>query len=168
MLCMFMLLLGYIAFFFSSANEIAFSDGYNRFKMADYSIQIIKTKFPFGSGVGTFGSQMSLNYGKTYDEFDIGPEMTGFDGERGPIYDSFLFTFTAEQGIGLFLYLYVIFSMLWKPPFEGIDLFRYIRNFMAFSLLIISFFAPVIMNSYGLISFSIIGLISQGARDFRH
>lgn len=159
------LLFGYIAFFFSSANEIAFSDGYNRFKMADYSVQIIMAKFPFGSGVGTFGSQMSLNYGKTYDEFDVGPEMTGYDGERGPIYDSFLFTFAAEQGIGLFLYIYVVLFILWKLPFDGIEKFRYIRNFIAFSLLVIGFFAPIIMNAYGLISFSILGLISQGARD---
>lgn len=161
------IIIGYIYIFFSSANEVSFSDGYNRFKMADYSAQIIKAKFPFGSGVGTFGSQMSLNYGKIYDEFDVGPEMTGYNGERGPIYDSFLFTFTAEQGIGLLLYIYIVFYIIKKAPFKGIYLFNYIRNFIALSLLIISFFAPVIMNAYGLISFSLIGLISQGSKDHK-
>lgn len=159
------LILIYIMYFFASANETALSDGYVRYKMADYSVEIIQEKFPFGSGVGTFGSQMSVNYPKIYDEFGVGPEITGYNGERGPIYDLFLFTFTAEQGIGIFIYVYIVLSILFKSPFLGITLYKYIRNYIAFCLLVIGFFAPILMNAFGLISFSLLGLISQGCGD---
>ncbi len=146
--------------FLREANKIALSDTYIRYQMADISVQIIKDYFPFGTGPGTFGSQMSVNYPVIYEKYGVGQNITGYDDKRGPIYDAFLFTFTSEMGIGILFYLLFIFFILKRPVLSDFNLNSFIRKYMLFSLLVIGIFSPVIMNPFGLISFSILGLIT--------
>ena len=160
-----LLLIGFsFIYFLREANKVALSDTYVRYQMGDISIRIFKDYFPFGSGPGTFGSQMSVNYPVIYDKYEVGPNITGYDGKRGPIYDAFLFTFTSEMGIGILFYLFFLFYIWKRPVLPDITLNGFIRKFMLFSLFVIGLFSPVIMNPFGLISFSILGLITTSGK----
>ncbi|WP_146142047.1 hypothetical protein [Prolixibacter denitrificans] len=151
----------YLILFFRKANEVALSDNYVRFQLIEYSIQIIKDYFPFGTGPGTFGSQLSLQYPIIYEKYGVGPNILGYNGHRGPIYDAFLFTFTAEMGIGIILYLILLVSIWRKKPLINNHVLKTTKRFIIIAIFIIGLFAPVIMNPFGLISFSILGLISK-------
>lgn len=151
----------YIITFFSEANFIALSEGYVRTEMLSLAYDIFIDYLPFGSGIGTFGSQMSLLNPMIYEKYNIGNHIIGYPGERGPIYDLFLPTFTAELGIGILIYIYFFIHILKKETIiksTGLD---FIKIFIVLIIIINGIFAPVLMTSFGLILISILGLITQ-------
>lgn len=93
---------------------------YVRLQILDYAIDILKDNFPFGTGPGTFGSIMSLEYTKVYNEYGVADRIVygyGLDGfDRGPIFDLFLGTLTTEYGIGTALFFLFIFSFRITKP----------------------------------------------------
>ena len=150
----------YYTSFFKEANEIAFSEKYVRWKIMKYSWQISKDNLPLGSGVGTFGSQMSLANPKIYKEYEVGKEMTGYSGKRGPIYDAFWFTFIAEMGVGILLVLlffYIIFTS--KAPINDRRA-NFIKKYLILFFLLIGFFSPVLVSPYGFMVAMTLGLLS--------
>ncbi len=151
----------YLLIFFKKANEVALSDGYVRFQLIEYSIRIIKDYFPFGTGPGTFGSQLSLQYPIIYEKYGIGQNILGYNGARGPIYDAFFFTFTAEMGVGILIYASFMIAIWKKQTLVSSALMRTTKKFVILTIIIIGLFAPIIMNPFGLICFSILGLITK-------
>jgi len=152
----------YLSSFFKEANLVAMEESYIRTEMIRYSIDISKATFPFGTGVGTFGSLMSVNYTDIYELYDVPDRILhGYNGDRGPIYDAFLFTFFTEQGVGIILYLLVIFKIIKQTAYRNNHKLKYIKQYIAVLLLVMSVFAPVLTNSFGLCLFSMLGLITD-------
>ncbi|WP_225975232.1 hypothetical protein [Anseongella ginsenosidimutans] len=145
--------------FFQEANEVAMTDDYVRWQILQYSVDVFDKYAPFGSGPGTFGSQMSLQQTHVYNEFNIGRRILG-DGlaNRGPIYDVFLFTFIAEIGIGFLLYGAFFLKLARSVILKEGRAKRFIVRFLVFYLFIMSMFTPVLMNSFGFLLASTLGV----------
>lgn len=151
----------YLTTFFKKANEIALSDTYVRTEMLFLSYEIIKDYFPFGTGLGTFGSQMSLHNPTIYDKYNVGTNIIGTAEERGPIYDLFLPTFTAELGIGVIFFFAFFFYMWRKKTIADSNGLNFIKYFAITAIFINGIFAPVLMTSFGLILIATLGLITK-------
>ncbi len=150
----------YTTSFFGEANDTALSDTYVRLQMLLFSYNIFLDYFPFGCGLGTFGSQMSLVNHTIYDKYNVGANIIGTSSERGPIYDLFLPTFTAELGLGLIIYiLFFIFIFKKKEIVENSGI-KFLKCFAVFAIFVNGIFAPVLMSSFGLIMISSLGLLT--------
>lgn len=151
----------YYLSFFNQANAAIFEESYIRWRIADYSFQIIEDFFPFGSGPGTFGSQLSMSYSKIYDLYNVPKAITGTVSERGPIFDSFIFSFTAEIGIGIIFYIYYYYK-IYKAKllyvFKGLN---HIKLVLIISIFLLSFFNPMIMNPVGFTLILILALVNR-------
>lgn len=154
-------LLIYYLVFFSEANQVAFGDKYIRWRIAGKSGEILMDNLPWGTGVGTFGSRVSLMVTDIYKKYDIGPEMLGYKslGQlRGPIYDAFFFTFTTEMGIGILLFLFFFFKLFNARALNENKVKAYIKNFLILYVLGLSVFQPVLISSFGYLCAIFLGL----------
>jgi hypothetical protein len=145
-------LLIYYLVFFSKANEVAFGDRYIRWRIAKKAHEILMENLPWGSGVGTFGSRVSLMMTDVYEKYNVGQEMLGYkvlNQSRGPIYDAFMFTFTTEMGIGIFIFLFFFFKLFEAQVWDRNSYKSYIKNFLILYFLGLSFFQPVLISSFG-------------------
>src|SRR5690606_23951944 len=86
-----------------------------------------------------------------YEKYNVGQDMLGWKAtnSRGPIYDAFLSTFIAEIGIG-----FLIIAFFFYKIFESKTVLRnyystFIRSFILVYLLSLSFFVPMLTNSFG-------------------
>lgn len=154
------LLIYYLAFF-SNANKVAFGDKYIRWRIAEKSHEILMDNLPWGSGIGTFGSRVSLMVQDVYEKYNVGPEMLGYkvlNQTRGPIYDAFLFTFTTELGIGILIFLFFFFKLFEAPVWDRNIYKGYCKNFLIVYFLGLSFFQPVLVSSFGYLCAIFFGL----------
>ena len=154
-------LLIYYLGFFSKANEVAFGDKYIRWRMAKKSYEILMDNLPWGSGVGTFGSRVSLIMTDVYEKYNVGEEMLGYkvlNQTRGPIYDAFMFTFTTEIGIGILIFLFFFFKLFEAQVWDRNLHKSYIKNFLILYFLGLSFFQPVLISSFGYLCAIFLGL----------
>lgn len=145
------LLIYYLAFF-SKANDVAFGEKYIRWRIAEKSNEILMDNLPWGSGIGTFGSRVSLMMKDVYEKYDVGPEMLGYEvlnQTRGPIYDAFMFTFTTELGIGILIFLFFFFKLFEARVWDSNLYKSYVKNFLIVYFLGLSFFQPVLVSSFG-------------------
>ncbi len=145
------LLIYYLAFF-SKANEVVFGAKYIRWRIASKSYEILMDNLPWGTGVGTFGSRVSLMMKDVYEKYDVGPEMLGYkvlNQTRGPIYDAFMFTFTTETGIGVLIFLFFFYKLFEAKVWDNNVYKGYIKNFLIVYFLGLSFFQPVLISSFG-------------------
>ena len=142
----------YYLVFFSKANQVAFGDKYIRWRIAEKSHEILMDNLPWGSGIGTFGSRVSLMATDVYEKYNVGPEMLGYEvlnQTRGPIYDAFMFTFTTEIGIGIFIFLFFFFKLFEARVWDRNIYKGYCKNFILVYFLGLSFFQPVLISSFG-------------------
>jgi hypothetical protein len=154
------LLIYYLAFF-SKANEVAFGERYIRWRIAEKSNEILMDNLPWGSGVGTFGSRVSLMMKDVYEKYNVGPEMLGYEvlnQTRGPIYDAFMFTFTTEMGIGILIFVFFFYKIFEAQVFEKNIYKGYIKNFLVLYFIGLSFFQPVLISSFGYLCAIFFGL----------
>lgn len=154
-------LLIYYLVFFSEANQVAFGDRYIRWRIARKSGEILLDNLPWGTGVGTFGSKVSLMSPKIYAKYGIGPEMLGYESlgqTRGPIYDVFLFTFTTEIGVGILIFLFFFFKLFNTRALNTNQNKEYVKNYLILYLLGLSIFQPVLVNSFGYLCAIFLGL----------
>lgn len=138
--------------FFVKANQVALGEDYVRWKIAGKSMEILNDNLPWGTGVGTFGSRVSLMNPRVYQKYNIGPEMLGYESlgqTRGPIYDVFLFTFTTEMGIGILLFLFFFIRLYMAPTVSHNKYKKYIKNFIILYFFGLSVFQPVLISSFG-------------------
>ncbi len=152
----------YYLVFFSEANQVAFGDRYIRWRIASKSGEILLDNLPWGTGVGTFGSRVSLMAPDIYEKYDIGPEMLGYEAlgqVRGPIYDAFLFTFTTEMGIGILIFLFFFFKLFNTRALNTNRTKEYVKNFLILYLIGLSVFQPVLISSFGYLCAIFIGLL---------
>lgn len=145
---------------FAEKNSIAFSDRYVRAVIAEHALSIAQDYFPAGSGPGTFGSTMSMGYTAIYDQYSVGKNVIGYDGERGPIYDLFLFSMLAEYGVGLFIFAFFLKALNseGQPSAHPKEGFRRQWGVHAFIFFLVaqSVMTPVMTNAAGLLVFSLI------------
>ncbi|MDO6595891.1 hypothetical protein Q4512_03130 [Oceanihabitans sp. 2_MG-2023] len=142
----------YYIVFFSKANQVAFGDKYIRWRIAEKSHEILMDNLPWGSGIGTFGSRVSLMATDVYEKYNVGPEMLGYEvlnQTRGPIYDAFMFTFTTELGIGILIFMFFFFKLFEARVWDRNKYKGYCKNFLIVYFLGLSFFQPVLISSFG-------------------
>ncbi|MEP0986297.1 O-antigen ligase family protein [Ekhidna sp.] len=150
----------YYTTFFSITNENTFSDGYSRVRLLLSAYEIIIDKFPFGSGPGTFGSQMSLNNTSIYEAYSVPEDLVyGWGDVPGPIYDIFLISFFVEYGIGL-LFILMFFFKLSNRSFRN-ESHKKVIDFLLLYIISISFISPALMNWNGYLLLSFIGLLTS-------
>ncbi|NAY91639.1 hypothetical protein GTQ34_06895 [Muricauda sp. JGD-17] len=154
-------LLIYYIVFFSKANTVALDDKYIRWRIVRKAVEILGDNMPWGTGVGTFGSKVSLMNTAIYEKYNIGPEMLGYKSlgqTRGPIYDAFLFTFTTEIGLGILIFLFFFFK-LFDSKTESTNRYKeYIKNFMVIYIIGLSVFQPILLSSFGYLCAIFLGL----------
>ena len=143
-------LLYYYLTFFESANRKGFDSGYVRWKIMAKSIEVYSDYFPLGTGAGTFGSRVSLMMPHLYEEYNVGQAMLGWEAtnSRGPIYDAFLSTFITEIGIGFLLIMFFFYKLLESKTILKNNYSRFIKNFILIYLLSLSFFVPMLTNTF--------------------
>ena len=151
----------YINLFIKENTKVALSENYVRTKMLLLSYNINKDYFPFGCGLGTFGSQMSLENTIIYDKYKVEKSIVGYEDERGPIYDLFIPTFTAELGIGIIIFILFFIFIGKKRTIYNNNGLSFLKYFILFIIFTIGIFAPIIMNSFGLILMTTLGLITK-------
>ncbi len=146
-------LLYYYLTFFESANMKGFDSGYIRWKIMAKSIEVYSDYFPFGTGAGTFGSRVSLMMPHIYEEYNVGQGMLGWEAtnSRGPIYDAFLSTFVTEIGVGVLLIMFLFYKLFESKTILRNNFSEFIKNFILIYLLSLSFFVPMLTNSFGYI-----------------
>tara|TARA_Y100001933_G_scaffold264082_1_gene328227 strand:+ start:69269 stop:70186 length:918 start_codon:yes stop_codon:yes gene_type:complete len=155
-------LLYYYLTFFESANRKGFDSGYIRWKIMAKSIEVYSDYFPFGTGAGTFGSRVSLMMPHIYEEYNVGQGMLGWEAtnSRGPIYDAFLSTFVTEIGVGVLLIMFLFYKLLESKTILRNNYSVFIKNFILIYLLSLSFFVPMLTNSFGYIIMIILSSIA--------
>ncbi len=151
----------YYISFFGDANTVAFDRKYIRWKIISKSFQILADYAPFGSGPGTFGSRVSLMMPDIYRRYNIGQEMLGWEvlGNKGPIYDAFLFTFITEIGIGVLIFFFFFYKLFEAKTIVKNEYAKFSKNFLIIYLLILSLFVPMITNNFGFIIMIFAGLM---------
>lgn len=144
-------LIVYYISFFEFANTRGLSSEYIRWKIIARSAEIYGDYFPLGTGAGTFGSRVSLMMPHIYEEYGIGQDMLGWKvlGTVGPIYDSFLFTFTTEIGIGLFIFLFFVYKLFEARNLANNNYAGFCKNFTMVFFIVLSLFVPMLVNTFG-------------------
>lgn len=162
-------LLYYYLTFFESANRKGFDSGYIRWKIMAKSFEVFSDYFPFGTGAGTFGSRVSLMMPHIYEQYDVGQDMLGWKvtNSRGPIYDAFLSTFITEIGIGFLLIAFFFFKIFEARTILDNKYAVFIKTFILIYLLSLSFFVPMLTNSFGYIIMIILACIIGNLSLFR-
>jgi hypothetical protein len=155
--------------FYSDINKATFTEDQIRLVILDSGMKVYSHHAPLGSGPGTFGSIMSVNYTKVYEQFNI-PERVylGYgDKSRGPIFDVYVVSLIAEYGFGILLFLLVLLGMLLSKNEEFSFLLfeiKYQKYAFFIFLIMASLTVPILNNSIGLLIFSILGINSKAKR----
>jgi len=128
-----------------------FTDKYVRFQMFGYAVQIMMDYFPIGSGPGTYGSLFSLEYTNIYDKYMVSNRIVyGVnDFGRGPIFDLFLISLTAEYGIGILIYFIFIYSLV--PDKKECETKWFYCSLLALFLIYCSIVTPAFTNLTGIL-----------------
>ena len=150
---------------FLDINNSTFTEKQIRFLMLIHSWDIFTYYFPFGSGPGTYGSIMSIDYTVVYEKFNVAKFIyLGYgDDVRGPIFDLYLFGLLAEYGLGLILILYMLKKIAFSNTIESIDYYMNsskIKLALIVQLFIVSIFVPIFGNWIGYLIFTILGILS--------
>ena len=162
-------ILGFIAVFtiaFAEVNSSTFTEKQIRLLMLFHSLDIFQFYFPFGSGPGTYGSIMSLDYTTVYETFNVAPNIyLGHDGDtRGPIFDLFLVGLLAEYGLGIIFFIWFLKKMAYASypkDFLGYINVQKLKIALFMHLLIVSIFVPIFLNWIGFLIFTILGILSS-------
>jgi len=156
---------------FLEVNNSTFSEKQIRFLMLMHSWDIFTYYFPFGSGPGTYGSIMSIDYTVVYEKFNVAKFIyLGYgDDVRGPIFDLYLLGLLAEYGLGLILILYMLKKMAFSNTIESIDYYMNsskIKLALIVQLFIVSIFVPIFGNWIGFLIFTILGILSTKRKKY--
>lgn len=162
-------ILGFIVVFtiaFSELNSSTFTEKQIRLLMLFHALDIFQFYFPFGSGPGTYGSIMSLDYTTVYETFNVGKNIyLGHNGDtRGPIFDLFLVGLLAEYGLGVIFFLWFLKKMVFSNYPLSMDKYinvKKVKIALLIHLLVVSIFVPIFLNWVGFLIFTILGILSS-------
>jgi len=152
--------------FFNKINEQTFTEDYVRLIILDSGLKVFDHYFPFGSGPGTFGSIMSIEYEEVYKELNI-PERIyqGYgDQLRGPIFDVFIVALLAEYGLGLIFFGLILYQIYRSPSNELLEDYFQNKNFKKYGIIYIvltSLTVPVLNTFQGFLYFIIFAVTSK-------
>ena len=142
-----------------------FNEGYVRYKIFIYALEIFEYYFPFGSGPGTYGTVMSKLYSEVYIAFQVPNSIIGYGNKiEGPIFDLFFVSLCAEYGLGVILVFYFIFQPFFSQKNYAVDNVIHIglMRFNLFLMLVgIGFMVPIMGNVVGLLLFFLLGIITS-------
>lgn len=151
--------------FFNELNKQTFTDNQIRLVILNSGLEIFDYYKPLGSGPGTFGTIMSVEYDKIYHKFNVPDRVyKGYgDDERGPIFDVYFINMLVEYGLGIFFFFLICFS-IYRSKYNSVmnnlidvKLFRIAGFlFIFFSCLTV----PIFNNIIGYLFFSFLGLMS--------
>lgn len=153
-------------FLFQELNSATFTEKQVRYLIFLHAMDISQFYFPFGSGPGTYGSVMSVDYPDIYTKFGVAERIylgTG-DGGRGPIFDLFLVSLFAEYGIGWILFLLFLYKIGFSGYFTQADNIiktQTAKNALILQVFVIAFFVPILLNWNGFLIFALLGLLSK-------
>lgn len=156
---------------FADINEKTFTDKQIRFHIYLYAMDIFQYYFPFGSGPGTYGSIMSMQYQDVYEQFEVSSRIVGTDEKRGPIFDLFLISLLAEYGLGWIFFILLFISMTFTRANNYLSVYlNFTKLKVLFFILIVglSIFVPILLNWIGFLMFSILALISNKGKYNAH
>lgn len=123
--------------------------GYIRGIMIYYSVVLAWSRFPFGTGAGSYGTLMSDN-SPVYTE--IGLQNSVYFVTKSGIYDSNLASLLGEFGfLGIALFAFIVYWVFTTPERVSLGRYRMSTGFkLAFFALIAgySIAVPLFMNSY--------------------
>jgi len=172
LLLSFIVFLPFLGNYFSKFNKVnnnlLNNDKYLRRVFVNAAFEIMKDKFPFGSGPGTFGTKLSVvNYSPYYYKYGLNTSRYFSDENKSiSVYDSYLASIMAEYGfLGICFYFYIFF-VIFKQLYKEIKNHYFI--FFAFCMTIDLFFQSLVMSlqttHHGFVTFFIIGLGLNFAR----
>jgi len=157
------------AILYSDLNNATFTEKQVRYLMLLSSLNIFEYYFPFGSGPGTYGSIMSIDYTTVYEAFNVPRHIyLGYgDDIRGPIFDLYLVGVMAEYGMGILFFLWFLKKMALSASPQNMD--QYINTKKAkialvLQLFIVAIFVPIFSNWIGFLIFSMLGTLSSGGK----
>ena len=158
-------------YFFGDINKKTFVEDQIRTEILESGVNVFEEYFPFGSGPGTFGSIMSIEYQEVYKDVNVPTRIyLGYEGDkRGPIFDVFIISLLAEYGLGIILFAFIFFHIYNKRSPEIINQYLEEGKFKKHSLIYIilmSLTVPIFNNIIGLLFFSFFGLISESKRSY--
>lgn len=147
----------------STVNELG--EGYARFQILLFSVEIFSDFFPLGTGPGTFGSLMSMGNPWVYEAYGVPDYIVygyGHGGtERGPIFDLFLITLAVEMGVGIILYIWFFKMILSSDTCSKSACFKaksYVTATISF-LVFSSIFTPAFNTQLGFFSMMLCAVI---------
>ena len=142
-----------------------FNEGYVRYKIFAHAVDIFNYYSPYGSGPGTYGSVMSKSYPIIYEKFDVSKSIIGWGSKvEGPIFDLFFVSLFAEYGIGVILFLFVLYKIFTRrdnPYLTAEYNIPDLKVFLFLQIFVIGFFVPILGNIIGFLIFIILGLVSS-------
>jgi hypothetical protein len=163
-----LLFIGVFIYIFQEVNSQTFTDKQVRLLILLYGLDVFNYYFPFGSGPGTYGSIMSLQYTDIYEKFDVAKNIyLGWDGNGGPIFDVFIISLIAEYGTGFLFFVYFIlhiYKLNNNILISNILNVSKVKICLFIMLLIIMLFVPILVNWIGFLVFTLFGLISHKQR----
>lgn len=149
---------------FSDINARTFTGEQVRFHIFEYAMEIFRYYFPFGSGPGTYGSIMSMQYHDVYEQFDVSAQIVGTAEKRGVIFDLFLISLLAEYGLGWIFFILFFISMAWTRHNQYLSKelnLTKLKSSLFILILGISIFVPILLNWVGFVMFALLALVSN-------
>jgi len=138
------------------------NEDYIRFNIWRYGMEIFQHYFPMGSGPGTYGTVMSKDYLNVYLQFDVSPDLLGYESRSAAIYDVSLASIAAEYGFFGLVFYFVFLASIYKwGKQNAINEFVFVDRATAMLLImlvILVFFAPVFTSLVGFMVFLFLGL----------
>lgn len=152
---------------FEEINTRTFTGEQVRYLILTKAVDILEYYAPFGSGPGTFGSIMSLQYTDVYEQFDVTRRLVGSVSDRGPIFDLYLISMIAEYGVGI-MFVFAIIAMMFLQKsnillLEILDV-RKLKIAFFIVLALISIFVPILLNWVGFLMFMVLAIVTDKRR----
>lgn len=152
-------------FFIGESVQANLNEGYVRYKIFYYAMEIFEYYFPLGSGPGTYGTLMSKMYTDVYTQFNVDSAIIGYGSDiEGPIFDLFFVSLIAEYGLGFIFVIFLIFQPFTSSKDEGVEMVSHINliRINAFLMLVgIGMMVPIMGNVVGLLLYFLLGIISS-------
>ncbi|HUH18897.1 O-antigen ligase family protein [Albibacterium sp.] len=151
---------------FGEINQQTFTEDQVRTQIFFSGLKVFNYYAPFGSGPGTFGSIMSIQYQNVYRELDIAERIyLGFDQAYGPIFDVFIISLLAEYGLGIIIII-AFFLTIQKAKFNYLSVTPFInvrmtKNLLLFYIAFASISVPILINGVGLFIIAILAILTN-------
>jgi len=141
------------------ATTIMLTPDYIRWKMVSVGAEALSDSHFLGTGVGTFGSQLSRDHNDVYYSYDL---FNNRPIEGAPIFDIGYLSTITELGLG-FVLVVILFIMLIKNQLIHLSGWFNVKQcfwFMALMFVLMGLFTPILTNWVGLVFAAWCGMLT--------